>query len=132
MYPRVAGVPTISPSARSTSAEPAVSAGRTTTSTPSSSSVRAPLATASNISCSAGDGVWCTISKVAMAGLLRPALFPLGHRVQRRSTFGRGGLDRAQRLQRIPAQRRPGVGPLLAPRDGVCLQLGTELLDVRP
>src|ERR1700753_2273802 len=72
MYPMLAGVPSITPSARSTSAEPAVRAGRTTTSTPSSSSVPAPLATASNISCNAGDGVWCTISSIGMMAELRP------------------------------------------------------------
>src|ERR1700712_1299734 len=64
MYPRLAGVPSTYPSAASTSAAVADSAGRRTTSTPSSSGSLAPETTASNIACIDGDGVWWTISKV--------------------------------------------------------------------
>ena len=39
-----------------------------------SSSVRAPLTTASNISCSAGDGVWWTISSLGMIAELNAGL----------------------------------------------------------
>ena len=53
----LAGVPSRYPSAARTSAAPAVSAGRMITSTFPISSVRAPLAAASNMACSAGDGV---------------------------------------------------------------------------
>jgi hypothetical protein len=54
----LAGVPSRYPSAASTSAADAVSAGRTATSTPSISSVDAPATTASYIACSAGELVW--------------------------------------------------------------------------
>src|SRR5215831_8606639 len=63
----LAGVPSRYPSAASTSAADAVSAGRTATSTPSISSVDAPARTASNIACSAGDVVWWTISRTAIS-----------------------------------------------------------------
>src|SRR5215471_4588007 len=56
----LAGVPSRYPSACSTSTAAAVRAGRRITSTSSISSVRAPLTTASSISCSTGEGVWCT------------------------------------------------------------------------
>jgi hypothetical protein len=58
MYPMLAGVPSRKPSAARASAADAVRAGLITTSTSSTSSVRAPLAAASNISWTAGDGVW--------------------------------------------------------------------------
>src|SRR6266568_2007228 len=64
----LAGVPSRYPSAPSTSAAPAVSAGTTTTSTPSISSVHAPASTDSNMACMAGDGVWCTRSRRRMCG----------------------------------------------------------------
>ena len=50
-----------------------------TTSTSSISSVRAPLTAASNISCSAGDGVWWTTSSLGMIAELSVRAGPLNH-----------------------------------------------------
>src|SRR5450759_483264 len=69
MYPMLAGVPSMEPSAASTSDAVAASAGRRTTSTPSIASSVAPATTASNIACIAGDGVWWTTSSVGTSGL---------------------------------------------------------------
>src|SRR5882724_2835316 len=69
----LAGVPSTSPSAASTSEAVAPSAARRTTSTPVISGSVAPRSTASNSSEVAGDGVWCTISSVGTpASVPRP------------------------------------------------------------
>src|SRR3954469_20175852 len=77
----LAGVPSRIASAASTSAGPADRAGRRTTSTPVISGSVAPRSTASNISAMAGDGVWCTISRVTTAVTLPPAARPALGRV---------------------------------------------------
>jgi hypothetical protein len=58
----LAGVPRTNPSAASTSETVAARAGITATSIPDSCGSRAPDTTASSIACSAGEGVWCTMS----------------------------------------------------------------------
>src|SRR5690606_39899415 len=57
----------------STSTAVADSAGRATTSTPVICGSVAPDRTASNIVCTAGEGVWCTMSRRAMAATLPSA-----------------------------------------------------------
>ena len=111
----LAGVPSRIASAASTSAGPADRAGRRTTSTPVISGSVAPRSTASNISAMAGDGVWCTISRVATAATLppagsRPVAIPAGFRLDRGTRRGGDGPHPAGRriMEAWQRWRRPG------------------------